>query len=85
METYSDFKDKLDQAHKWPTIYMFKFVVPKSRVDEFNQLFKQESLQSKESKAGNYLSFTMKKMMSSSQEVVDIYVKAKKIDGLIAL
>jgi len=85
MDTYQDFKSKLDQEHKWPTIYMFKFVVPKGKIEEFNTIFVDESVQSKESKAGNYMSFTMKKMMNSSQEVVDIYLKAKKIEGVISL
>jgi putative lipoic acid-binding regulatory protein len=64
---------------------MFKFVVPSNKVEEFQVLFDQESMQSKESKGGNYLSFTIKKMISSSQEVVEIYLKAKKIEGIIAL
>jgi len=85
MDSFNDFKEKLDREHQWPAIYMFKFVLPKGKVDEFNLLFKQEALQSKESKAGNYLSFTMKKMINSSQEVVDIYLEAKKIEGIIAL
>lgn len=85
MDSYSDFKQKLDQEHRWPTIYMFKFVVPSKKVEEFYVLFDKESLQSKESKGGNYFSFTLKKMMTSSQEVVEIYLKAKKIEGIIAL
>jgi len=85
MNNYKEFKDKLDKEHQWPTVYMFKFVVPKDKVAEFNQVFKQESVKSKESKAGNYMSFTMNKMINTSQEVVDIYLKAKNIEGLIAL
>jgi putative lipoic acid-binding regulatory protein len=85
MDSYIDFKQKLDQEHQWPTIYMFKFVVPSGKVEEFHSVFDTESLQSKKSKGGNYASFTIKKMMSSSQEVVDVYLKAKKIEGIIAL
>lgn len=85
MDNYKEFKDKLDKEHQWPTVYMFKFVVPKDKVAEFNQVFEQESVKSKESKAGNYMSFTMNKMINTSQEVVDIYLKAKNIEGLIAL
>ena len=85
MDSFRAFKEKLDQEHKWPSTYMFKFVVPKVKIDEFQQAFEKEYFQQKESKAGNYTSFTLKKTMDSSDEVVEFYVRAKKIDGLIAL
>ena len=85
MDSYHDFKEKLDREHKWPTVYMFKFVVPSDKVQEFQSVFEKESLESKKSKSGKYASFTLKKMMSSSQDVVEIYLKAKKIEGIIAL
>jgi hypothetical protein len=85
MDSYHDFKEKLDFEHQWPTVYMFKFVVPSEKVQEFHGIFEEESLQSKKSKSGKYASFTLKKMMSSSQEVVEIYLKARKIEGIIAL
>lgn len=85
MESFKAFKEKLDQEHKWPATYMFKFVVPKAKIDEFQKVFAKEPFQPKKSKAGNYTSFTMKKMMNSSDEVVEIYVRARKIEGLIAL
>jgi len=85
MDFYKDFKEKLDSEHQWPTAYMFKFVVPKIKVDEFRTLFFVETLREKISKAGNYTSFTFKKQIKSSDEVVDIYIKAKKIEGVISL
>ncbi len=85
MDSYWAFREKLDQEHDWPTIYMFKFVVPAIRASEVKIAFANETLQTKTSKAGNYISFTMNKMINSSEEVVEIYKKAKKIQGLIAL
>jgi len=85
MDSHKGFKEKLDLEHKWPSTYMFKFVVPSDKVESFNNIFRKEKLQSKKSKAGNYVSFTLEKMMNSSEEVVEIYLKAKKIEGLIAL
>ena len=85
MDSYEAFREKLDQEHQWPTVYMFKFVAPSDKVEAFKDLFKDESWEAKNSTAGNYTSFTIKKMLNSSQEVVDMYLKAKKIEGLIAL
>ena len=75
----------MDKKYEGEFDYMFKFVVPSDKVQEFQSAFETESLQSKKSKSGKYSSFTLKKMMSSSEEVVEIYLKAKKIEGIIAL
>jgi hypothetical protein len=85
MDSYKAFKEKLDNEHKWPTTYMFKFVVPSTKVSELKAILSTETLQAKPSKNGKYVSFTLKKYMNSSDEVVEIYMKTKQIEGLIAL
>ena len=85
MDSYKAFKEKLDQEHSWPDLYVFKFVVPIAKQSELRELFPEESFTEKKSKAGNYISFTLKKHIKSSDEVVAIYLKAKEIEGLIAL
>ena len=85
MDNYEHFREKLDQEHQWPTIYMFKFVVPKASEAAVRELFRDEALQTRDSRKGNFVAFTMKKMIYSSDEVVAIYEEASKITGLIAL
>ncbi|MCG8308016.1 MAG: DUF493 domain-containing protein [Cytophagales bacterium] len=85
MDTHKAFKEKLDIEHDWPTTYMFKFVVPKNKTKEVRDMFSKETLMEKKSKAGNYVAFTFKKLINSSDEVVDIYLQAKKVKGLISL
>ncbi len=85
MDPHRYFKDKLDREHTWPSVYMFKFVVPKSSEAEVRKLFQEETLQTRNSRKGNFIAFTMKKMIYSSDEVVTIYEEASKITGLIAL
>lgn len=80
-----DFKDKLESIHKWPSYYMFKFIVPKASKDELVKLLEGHDLQIKNSGKGNYISVTSKKMINDSDEVLDIYEDAHKIDGIIAL
>ena len=80
-----NFKEKLDDQYSWPSLYMFKFIVPKGKEDEVIVLFPSNEVSTKESKNGNYISVTAKVMMSSSEDIVRIYEEAYKIEGVISL
>jgi len=84
-DLHKSFKEKLDKEHKWPTSYMFKFVAPSSKENEVKEVFADQELAIKKSKGGNYASFTIHRVMNSSDEVVDMYLKAGKIEGLIMM
>lgn len=79
------FKQKLDGAHKWPSLYMFKFIVPKGKESEVFALFPKNDLSTKASSKGNYISVTAKVMMGSSEAVMEKYQQANKIEGVLAL
>ena len=79
------FKEKLDQVHEWPGIYTFKFIVPENTADEVRGFFPKSDIKIKKSSKGNYLSMTIQAMMQSSDQVLDIYVKTSKIEGIITL
>ena len=75
----------LDQEHNWPTWYLFKFIVPRGKEDQVIALFPDNKTSVKTSSKGNYRSVTSKVMMSSAQEVLEIYEKAGHIEGVLAL
>lgn len=79
------FQTKLDQHHSWPSIYIFKFIVPKGKEEELKALFPLHTASEKESTNGNYISLTFQMMMPSSEAVIEIYVRAETVEGLIAL
>ena len=79
------FREKLDQHYSWPALYMFKFIVPAGKVEQVKQLFPLHTVSEKPSSQGNYTSITIQMMMPSSNAVVDIYIKASKIEGIVAL
>jgi putative lipoic acid-binding regulatory protein len=79
------FREKLDQLHSWPTLYMFKFIVPKGKEEEVRSLFPLHIPSEKESKNGNYISLTLQMMMPSSKAVISVYQKVSAIEGIIAL
>jgi hypothetical protein len=85
MKSYKAFREKLEQEHTWPDKYLFKFVVPIAKKESFVQMFKEEHFEEKHSREGNYISFTLKKTIHSTDEIIDMYLQANEIEGLIAL
>lgn len=82
----ASFREKLDRHYAWPSLYIFKFIVPAARESELRQLFPMHvTSQVKSSDKGNYISLTYQMMMPSSDSVIDVYQKAAGIEGLVAL
>ncbi|MBX2981489.1 MAG: DUF493 family protein [Flavobacteriales bacterium] len=78
----------LDLVHSWPAVYMFKFIFEpeQERLDALLALFPEEAeVLRKYSKAGKYLSLTIREVMMSADEVVARYDKAAKVEGVIVL
>lgn len=79
------FCQRLDEHHQWPCPYMFKFIVPTEKLDDFKTLFPDEELALRESRTGKYTSVTMETTMCSSQSVMEVYEKAAQIPGIMSL
>jgi len=79
------FKKQLVDHYDFPTLYLFKFIVPVEQKDKFENLFPEISFDTKNSKTGKYISFSKKLKVDSSEEVVEIYNRAYSIDGIISL
>ena len=87
-ETKLRLKERLDQVHEWPSVYMFKFIFEPepARLDAVIALFPAESeILRKYSAGGKYLSITVKEVMMSADDVVTRYDKASEIAGVIVL
>jgi len=81
----NSFREKLDQHYAWPALYVYKFIVPTGQEDQVKKLFPLNTATEKLSKQGNYTSVTIKVMMHSSDAVIEMYVKASEIEGIVAL
>lgn len=81
-------KNLLDEHHRWPVEYTFKFVVPeRSRIALESALHEERTRgqwQTRASSRGKYVSITLRIPMSSSDAVLAVYEKARTVDGLIA-
>ena len=86
---YQKLKNDLEKYHKWPSQYIYKFII-------LNETQKKEELLSKfdlnlckftfkESSNKKYLSITIIKFMKNPDEVMAKYSEISKIDGIISL
>ena len=79
------FREKLENQHKFPTEYLFKFIVPSKQIDKVKKLLPHINWIEKPSKNGKYISLGAKVGMQSSDAVIEIYKEAHLIEGIIAL
>lgn len=81
----NSFREKLDKHYAWPAVYLFKFIVPTGKEEDVKKLFPLHDSREKLSKNGKYTSISVQMMMPSSDAVIDVYIRAAEIEGLIAL
>ncbi|WP_258102826.1 DUF493 domain-containing protein [Marinoscillum sp. MHG1-6] len=79
------FKEKLESQHQFPGSYSFKFIVPVDKKEQVLALLPKSDISFKESAKGTYVSITSVAKLQTSQEVLDVYIAANNIEGLIAL
>lgn len=88
-EFYDGLKEKLDASTTWPSIYLFKFIVPSVddnvlRVeDAFNCM--GAVIKTTKSKTGKFTSVSVDVTMKNAQEVIDKYIEVSTIEGIVSL
>jgi len=88
MDKLSSLKELLQKIDKWPTIYMFKFIVPNDigSIARVEALFAPQAVvYRKESKNNKFISITARQLVHLPEQIVDIYTQASKIKNIIAL
>jgi len=79
------FRELLDDTYQWPDYYEFKFII---KVAEKNQVLDKLpgfSITETPSKQGNYISVNARKLMKTTQEVLDVYEVMSTVKGIISL
>jgi putative lipoic acid-binding regulatory protein len=87
-EAQAKLRERLDQVHEWPSVYMFKFICEpdQERLDRILALFPAEmEVLRRYSAGGKYVSLTVREVMMNADDVVERYVKASEINGVIVL
>lgn len=87
-ESVNRLRERLNEVHKWPSIFMFKFILPtdEERITKLKLIF-NESVEFRQrlSAKGNYTSVTVLEMMLDADSIFDRYTKAAEIEGIISL
>ena len=84
-EKQTQFEDLLDENHRWPCSFPFKFIMPVQMLDEVLALFPGEEYTRRPSKTGKYVGVTIRKNVSSGKEVMEIYDRVGAVKGVICL
>jgi len=79
---------KLLETTSFPSVYMFKLIVPSENrtIALVENIFEAETdILTKESDKGKYTSITAKQVVMSAEEIIEIYKKASAIKGVMML
>ncbi len=85
---FSALRQKLEKDFSWPSLYMFKFIVPSDnqKIAKIESLFGDDSeVKLQPSSAGKYTSITARQVMLNPDGVIEVYQKAAEVEGIIAL
>ena len=90
-EFYAKLKSQLEELTVFPTIYLYKFIVPTKENDnkvkevsnQFNNL--GATIKTHKSKNGKYTSLSIQVKMKSADAVIDKYKEVTEIEGIISL
>jgi len=86
-DQFEKLKETLNKELNWPTIYMFKFIVPADnrRIALVESKFSDEAIiTKKESTSGKYISITIKEVMLTADSIIDKYKEMDGIEGLMS-
>jgi len=85
---YTSLKQKLEDQHSFPTLYMFKFIIPadNKKLALVEALFGAEAeVSTRQSSSNKFISISAKEVMVSADNVIYVYKEAEKIEGIISL
>ncbi len=87
-EKYNQLREQLIESTQWPSLYMFKFILPNKdeKLEAVKAIFpKGTQFAFKTSKDMRFISITVKIKMKDADAVIAIYEQTKHIEGLLAL
>ncbi|MDF1672042.1 MAG: DUF493 family protein [Vicingaceae bacterium] len=87
-EFYISLKEKLEEQHKFPTLYMFKFIIPADnhRLALVEALFGPEAqVTTRQSSSNKFISISAKEVMITADSIIAVYKKAEQIEGIVSL
>jgi hypothetical protein len=88
-EFYDKLKERLLETTTWPSLYLYKFIVPSdgTGVKEIESVFDdiQTTIIKKLSKNGKYTSVSISLILENPDKVIEKYLAVAEVKGLISL
>lgn len=88
-EFYSRLKTQLEETTKWPSNYLYKFIVltNEEKIKGVHNIFNNTGavINSKQSKNGKYTSLSITVNLKNADAVIKKYKEVGKIEGVISL
>lgn len=88
-EFFERLRAELEKSNDWPSLYLFKFIVPTDREkieaveNAFNAL--GAVITTNKSKNGTYTSVSINVQMETPDHVIEKYLAVYEIEGIISL
>ncbi|RAR51040.1 DUF493 family protein [Flavobacterium lacus] len=88
-EFYERLKEELRTTSDWPSIYLYKFIVPtdSSKIIAIEEAFNNMGavINTAQSKTGKFTSISINVSMESPEHVVAKYLEVSIVEGIISL
>ena len=88
-EFYDRLKEQLWENSKWPSNYLYKFIVPtdEDKIKAIHKIFDNDGavIESKQSKKGTYTSVSITVNLENPDEVIKKYKEVSVVEGIISL
>ncbi|SHJ65282.1 hypothetical protein SAMN04487911_12918 [Arenibacter nanhaiticus] len=88
-EFYIRLKEQLSQGTKWPSDYLYKFIVPTDagKISQIEKIFDNTGavIETKQSKNAKYTSLSITVNLKSPDEVIHKYKQVGAVKGVISL
>ncbi len=82
---HEKFRELIDKTHNWPDYYVWKFIVKAEAHDQVVALLVGHEITVKESGKGTYVSINARKLVNTTDEVLEIYKLVSEIPGVLSL
>tara|TARA_R110000868_G_scaffold29420_7_gene109454 strand:- start:15393 stop:15680 length:288 start_codon:yes stop_codon:yes gene_type:complete len=86
---YTRLKEQLAETSKWPSDYLYKFIVPTDpvKIKRIEDIFDNTGavIESKQSKNAKYTSLSITVNLKNPDEVINKYKEVGEVKGVISL
>jgi putative lipoic acid-binding regulatory protein len=88
-EFYERLKEELRTTSDWPSVYLYKFIVPTDTIkilaieNAFDNM--GAVINTQQSKTGKFTSISINVSMLSPEHVVEKYIDVSSVEGIISL